>query len=336
MKRFICLVLPLCLCLALFGCGNAENQPTTAAPTQTTAAPTEVTQAPWPTGKEALDGKKVIFLGNSYTFCGQNVITVQNTEIGQAERTGDQGFFYQLCKANGLDVEVTNWSFGSHSIKDFFDGACDAGRECQGEYHEYCLKDRYFDYVVLQCNGEADLKNHDFLEYLKEAMDPFIEVNPNVKFVMHIPHMAYEKNFHWTDRLQELADADFRIANWGELCYDVVEGNTEVPGATQEYNFHSFVINWSETDGFHQNILAGYLTSLMVYCAITGESAVGQPWEFTNDASLNPKFGWEKMKALHYSYNPETNFIEIFQSEADMNGLQQLADQYLAKYNGGN
>ena len=308
MKKILSLLLALALLVSLTACGAAESTPA-----ETTAAPTETTESAaqaWPTGKEALQGKKVIFLGNSYTFCGQNVMTIQNTEIGQAERTGDQGFFYQLCKANGVDVEVTNWSFGSHSIKDFFDGACDAGRECQGEYHEYCLKDRYFDYVVLQCNAEDELMNGSFVEYLKEAMDPFIE--------------------------QELTDADIRIANWGELCYDVVEGKTEVPGATQEFSFHSFVINWSETDGFHQNILAGYLTSLMVYCAITGESAVGQPWEFTNDSTLNSKFGWEKMKAHHYSYNDDTNFIEIFQSEADMHGLQQLADQYLAKYNAEN
>ena len=42
------------------------------------------------------------------------------------------------------------------------------------------------------------------------------------------------------------------------------------------------------------------------------------------------------MKAHHYSYNGDTNFVEIFKSEADMHGLQQLADQYLAKYNGVN
>ena len=339
MNRIIALCLVFCMAAALVACGNSTpattTQGTEPAPTETTAEPT-VPAPVWETGKEALQGKKIIFIGNSYTFCGQNVMTIQNTEVGQEKRTGDKGFFYQLCKANGIDVEVTNWSFGSHSIKDFFDGPCNAGRECQGELHEYCLKDRYFDYVVLQCNGESDFLNGTFPEYIKEAMDPFIEANPNVKFLMHVPHMAYEKNFHWTSKLQELTDAGFRIANWGELIYDVLENGVEVPGATQEYSFHSFVIHWSETDGFHQNILAGYLTSLMVYCAITGESAVGQPWEFTNDSTLNPSFGWEKMKAHHYSYNDNTNFVEIFKSEADMHGLQQLADQYLAKYNGGN
>lgn len=333
-KRFLSLLCVLAFCLTLFaGCGTQGETPDQTA-TETVPETTVGTQ-PWPTGKEALQGKKVIFIGNSYTFCGMNVMTKQNTVLTQDKRTGDQGIFYHLCKANGIDVEVTNWSFGSHSITDLFNGMCEAERECKGEYHEYYLKDACFDYVVLQCNAEKTYDG-DFLLLLKDAMDFFRAANPDVKFLMHVPHMAYEKDFPWIDDLKELTDADFRIANWGELIYDILEGKVEVPGATQDYTFHSFVIHWSETDGFHQNILAGYLTSLMVYCAITGESAVGQPWEFTNDSSLNKSFDWEKKKAEHYSYDPNTNFIEIFQSEADMHGLQKLADQYLAKYNGVN
>jgi hypothetical protein len=259
-------------------------------------------------------------------------MTKQNDVLTQEQRSNDQGFFYQPCKANAVDVEVTNWSYGSHSITDFFEGPCKTERECYGEYHEYYLKDPYFDYVVLQCNPEKSYTG-DFLKLLEPTMSFFRKHNPNVLFVMHVPHMAYEKNFTWVNDLQELTDAGFRIANWGQLCYDVIGGRAEVPGATQEYSFTSFVIRWREDDGFHQNILAGYLTSLMVYCAITGESAVGQPYLFTNDSSLNPSFGWERMKAHHYSYDPTTNFVEIFQSEADMLGLQTLADQYLAKYN---
>ena len=143
MKKIIAIMLVLCMVVGLAACGSSAPAATTAqgaepVPTETTAEPTVATPV-WETGKEALQGKKIIFIGNSYTFCGQNVMTIQNTEVGQEKRTGDRGFFYQLCKANGIDVEVTNWSFGSHSIKYFFDGRCNAGRECQGEYHEYCL-----------------------------------------------------------------------------------------------------------------------------------------------------------------------------------------------------
>ena len=83
MKKILSLLLALALLVSLTACGAAESTPA-----ETTAAPTETTESAaqaWPTGKEALQGKKVIFLGNSYTFCGQNVMTIQNTEIGQAD-----------------------------------------------------------------------------------------------------------------------------------------------------------------------------------------------------------------------------------------------------------
>ena len=334
MKKLLSFLLAFCLMASFVACGEETPAVTTAAPTEPT---TETTNAatPWASGKEALNGKKVIFIGNSYTFCGYNVLTKQNDILTQEERSHDHGFFYQLCKANGLEVSVTNWSFGSHQITDFFGRTCETERECLGEFHEYYLKEPYFDYVVFQCHNEPHY-NGDLMALLEPLMTFFREANPNVKFVMHVPHMAYHHGNRWLHEIPKLAEAGIRIANWGELCYDVLEGNATVPGATQEYTYHSFVINWSEKDGFHQNILAGYLTSLMTYCAITGESAVGQPYAFTNDTTINPKFTWESAKKLHYSYNDETNFIEIFQSEADMKGLQQLADQYLAKYNGGN
>lgn len=332
MKRFISLTLVLCLCLPLFtGCGAAEQQPA-----ETTSTPTEATEAtePWLTGKEALQGKKVMIIGNSYTFCGYTVLTGDCTILRQDLRENDQGIFYQLCKANGIDVSVTNWAYGSHSLTDFFNGKCKAGRECDGMDHEMHITDPYFDYVIFQPHTEKGYSG-DFAKYLEYMINFFREANPNVKFIMHVPHMAHNYNNKWVKDLDQLADLGIKVCDWGGLVYDILEGKTEVPGATQEYSYHTFVINWREDDGFHQNMLCGYLTSLMLYCAITGESAVGQPWEFTNDSSLNPKMDWEASKKLHYSYNPETNFIEVLKSEADMRGLQQLADQYLAKYNDG-
>ena len=86
----------------------------------------------------------------------------------------------------------------------------------------------------------------------------------------------------------------------------------------------------NEKDGHHQNLLAGYLTAMMTYCAITGESAVGQSYDFCDNSALNPKFDLEAFKAEYYTFDPYTNFIEVFQSEPDMKGLQQLVDQYIA------
>ena len=329
MNKTVSILLCFCLCLSfLFGCGS-EPAPVTA--TETTAETTE----PFVelTGKEALQGKRIMFIGNSYLFCGYTVLQGDCNVVLQDDRENDQGIFYQLCKANGIDVSVTSWAFGSHSMCDFFDGYCAAGRECDGIDHEIHITNPYFDYVVLQFHSERNYTGN-VLEYLSNEMEFFRKANPNVKFIMHVPHMAYHKSRPmWLNDIDELAEAGVLIADWGQLCHDVAQGNVQVPGATQEYDLSTFVISWSETDGFHQNMLCGYLNALMIYCAITGESAVGQPWEFTNDSSLHPKMDWERAKALHYSYNSTTNFIEVFQSEADMLGLQQLADQYLAKFN---
>ena len=332
MKRFLSVLLALCLPFSMLACGAAEQ---TAKEAPTTTAPTEETvpeTTPWPTSKEAYQGKKILVLGNSYSFCGYTVIGGDCKVLTQEKRENDQGILYQLFKANGVDVSITNWAFGSHSLNDFFSGDCQAGRECDGVDHAMHLTDPYFDYVVLQIHVERNY-TRDLAKYLSVATDFFRAANPDVKFVLHVPHMAHHHNNAWVRDLDELAAAGIKVADWGGMIHDILNGNAEVPGATQEYKFNTFVISWREDDGFHQNLLCGYLTALMIYCAFTNESAVGQPWEFTNDPSLHPKMDWEASKALHYSYNPETNFIEVFKSEADMLGLQQLADQYLAKYN---
>ena len=154
MKRIVSLLLVLCLMLAmLVGCGAAENtqQPTTtAAPSETTEPYVELT------GKEALQGKRIMFIGNSYLFCGYTVLQGDCNVVMQDDRENDQGIFYQLCKANGIDVSVTSWAYGSHSMCDFFDGYCGAGRECDGMDHEIHITNPYFDYVVLQFHSERN------------------------------------------------------------------------------------------------------------------------------------------------------------------------------------
>ena len=44
----------------------------------------------------------------------------------------------------------------------------------------------------------------------------------------------------------------------------------------------------------------------------------------------------EQFQKDNYIYESYTNFVEIYRSETDMLGLQQLADNYLNKFNGGN
>ena len=324
MKKYLALLLALAMCLSLFSaCGSKSADP--GATTQ--PAPTEPTEA-WSSGPEALQGKKIIFIGNSYTFWGQTVILKGTGVLDQASRSNDQGYFYQLCKAKGIDVSVTNWTFGGHELMEIFDGPCDKGDDrCQGEYHEYYFQDRYFDYVCIQPYKEKTY-NGDIVEYLQYVMDFFRQANPNVCFLLLIPQMAAEENYKWFKDVEALKEENVRICNWGGMLHDISQGTTQVPGGTLPYSRTSFV---NTLDNHHENLLAGYLTTLFTYCAITGESAVGQPYDFCDDSSLDPLFDLEAFREENYPGGAsDTNFVEIFRSQADMDGLQQLVDTYLA------
>lgn len=328
MKRILALILAL---LLLTGCGAAQSA------TPTTTATAEATE-PQPTAEASnagiLAGKKIIFIGNSYTQAANVVIDYGYSKLTQQERVYDQGYFYQLCKANGVDsVNVTSWCFGGHNITDTFSDACPTSKSCSGENHPAYLEDPYYDYVAIQCYKEP-LYQGDLKAYLEPVFDFFRQANPNVKFILLVPHMAVEKNYPWVDQLDIMQEEGVLICNWGAMLHDIVKGNVEVPGAQQPYGRPTFVISVSQEDGHHQNILAGYLTALMVYCAITGDTAVGQTYDFCADSKVNSKFmDFETYKSKRYTYEPYTNFDLVFQSEADMAGLQQLVDQYIAKFN---
>lgn len=320
MKRLICFLLTLCCIVALFsGCGKETGE------TETT--PSQITEPPY-TNKEALQGKKIIFIGNSYTFFGNTVLNKDYSQLTQAERSHDQGYFYQLCKAKGIDVEVTNWTFGGHNLTDSFNGKCQmAEGYCGDVRHEDYLVDRYFDYVCIQPFVEGYYQG-DLVSHLEYIMNFFREENPNVKFLLLVPHMAAERNYNWFGDLDQLANTDITVCNWGGMLYDVCTGKVTVPGATMRYSRDSFVVS---SDGHHENLLVGYLTTLMVYCAITGEKAEGQPYAFCSDVRINSGFDLDLFKSKYYPGGSYTNFVDAFRSEPDMLGFQQLVDQYLMK-----
>ena len=173
MKRFLALILTLALALPLFSCQSAELMTETerdtatqesaktkeavetdsmdtkekeTEPVETKETETEEAYAP-PTNSESishpLDGKKFIFIGNSYTYYGKCVLEKKNSNQSQSERSHDQGYFYQIAKENGADVEVTNWTYGNHCLEDTFGGSCEANRGCDGHDHTKDLTDRY-------------------------------------------------------------------------------------------------------------------------------------------------------------------------------------------------
>lgn len=277
-----------------------------------------------------LDGKKVIFIGNSHTYYGKTVLEKTQSVLTEAARSNDKGYFYQICKSNGAEVSVTNWSFGNHSLKDLF-VECAANRGCNGVDHLSYLTERSFDYVIMQ-QGTGAQSAAAFLEQCHLVMEIFRAANPDVRFLFLVQRRAYENDLAWLSALKELDEEGVIVVDWGRLVDDLITGKTQVPGATLSYDQNSFIVRKSASDGYHPNMLTGYITSLMTYCAITGEKAEGQDYAFCGDTAVHSAFSFDKFISSYYTYNgATTNFPQIFASAEDMKGIQQLIDEYLAE-----
>ncbi len=278
----------------------------------------------------ALDGKKVLFIGNSHTYYGKTVLEKTQSVLTQEERSNDKGYFYQICKNNGAAVSVTNWTFGNHTFDDLFT-SCAASRGCDGVRHADYLTDRSFDYVILQ-QGTNNQTAEELHASISRVTEFFKEANPEVKFVFIVSRRAHESKLQWLSELKTLDEQGFIIVDWGDLVDDIITGKVSVPDATQSYNQNSFIVCKSASDGYHPNMLTGYITSLMTYCAITGESAVGQDYSFCGDNTVSSAFNFAYFISKYYTYQgATTNFTEIFASESDMSGIQSLIDEYLAE-----
>ena len=156
-------------------------------------------------------------------------------------------------------------------------------------------------------------------------MQKFKDANPNVKFYFSFqPAIIFQgaKTYAWRDMIEPLEKEGLIVVDWGTLIYDIWTGAVNVPNSKYTYNKESFIVSNSKEDGYHQNILSGYLTTLMLYCTITGETAVGQPFEF---ASYNTYL----YKTQHYKYITETNFDVIMGDAEEMRNLQILVDDYI-------
>lgn len=346
--RIIASVLLLNVFLGLIACSGTSDEPAvttdagdgTVTPSESTAEPNESTSASETSGNEttgsggtedkvSLDGKRVIFIGNSYVFYGRSVMSVSSSVMTQAARENDKGVFYQLCKANGYDVNVTNWTFGGHGLADFFGAPCaHASSACRGTRHEDELKNRYYDYVFVSPGG-GDRSEQGFADDFDYIIKFFKDANPNVKIVCLGNLGCHGYSSFGTDHpgiyeyYKTLAEKGVIIADWGGLVYRIMHGMYSVPGGVQSYNEKTFIVK----DGYHPNMLSGYITTLMAYCAITGESAVGQPYSMYSIASLDINTFVNK----YYSSTYKTNFPDVLKSKEDMKGIQELVDKYLAE-----
>ena len=293
-----------------------------------------------------LDGKKIIFIGNSYTYYGQTVHNGSSNNLTQAKRTGDKAFFYQLCKNNGANVTVTNWTFDGHNLRYLFSDSCGAtDKSCVGVNHKSYLTDKYFDYVVLQPgkNDILDGTSSADTSAVQTVLNFFREGNPNVKFVLLVPYHCYGSigsgkilTKTYLNNLKKYESQGMIISDWGKVVEDILYNDLQVPNSTLSYTKNTFVISKSASDGYHPNMLSGYITTLMTYCAITGERARGQTYAFCNDSSLNTTsvnyyFNFANYITKFYTYptGVTTNFNQVFASENDMLGIQKIIDAYL-------
>lgn len=285
--------------------------------------------------KVNLNNKKILFVGNSYTYYG-NCVRMRNSET-YSGRVGDKSNFYKLCKDSGYNVTVTNWTMDGHNLYDIIGDVCTAkNKDCYGTNHyEKLVKDcggLNYDYVVLQSgSGKAEWGSNSFIEKIHEYMQDFKDANSKVKFVLLLPTAVHNNEYAWKPAIKTLAEEGMIIADWGKMVTDIINGYTTVPGATMTYNKNSFIVAKSTSDGYHPNILSGYITALMTYCSITGESAVGKGYEFCHEeTNTGVQFNYEKFIETYYKVGT-TNFDKIMRSANEMNGIQQLVDRYIAQ-----
>jgi len=278
------------------------------------------------------NGGKILVIGNSMTYYSKYVI-----DVGQMftleDRANNQGYLYQVCKSNYLDVSVTNFAFANHTFKDFYSGKCAANRGHNGYNHlEDLMVDRNYDYVILQ-EGSGSDNATNILAECQPLIDFFLEGNPKTKFVFVTQHTVHTEGAAWVNTIKELEEHGIIVVDWGTMINDIINGEVTVPDSQETYNKFSFIVNKSATDGRHPNILTGYLAAQMTYCAITGETAVGQDYSFWNNTKANTSFHLENYKKQYYSYDStvpsNTNFEAVFNSPTEMTGLQKLIDQYL-------
>ena len=255
---------------------------------------------------KSLDKKTVMFLGNSFVYYGYCVM-----EGGQGN--ADRGYFYQICKNNGESVNVYDYVWGGITLKEIYNEKLNNTKAKQ-----IIAKT---DVVFM---SEAGQNNAALVTDIQNIMELFPEKTEfyylNHAYTVSCDHRKIMDSF---PTLQKMGVG---IVNWGAVAYDVWTGRTKLPGGTLKYNKNSFVVN--KQDSHHQNMLSGYLTAQMAYCAYTMRSAQGQDYTIATNKKLNTAFNVNNYISSFYNANT-TNLDKILASEPDMRGFQVLMDKYL-------
>ncbi len=292
---------------------------------------------------DLIKNKKAIFVGNSFIYWGTCVTFIpykdeKDAEIDAADMAlrlqgGDKGYFSQICKANGTDIDVYNFTYGGQNLDWIYEKKLK-------DLDKTFLED--IDYVFI---SEAGQDSSSFRASFDKVASLFTKAEEIVYLAHENTFRADAKNI--INELPKLSASGVKVVAWGDLVSDIYNGEVTVPNAKITYNRNSFVKNSTglmplhsavislsgNGDNFHQNPLAGYITAQMAFSAITGSSCVGQKYDFCWDKTIAPQYDFDNFIECQYNNGQTTNFVEIFNSADDMNGIQQLMDVYMAKYN---
>ena len=257
---------------------------------------------------QSLDGKRVMFIGNSFIYYGNCVDT-------NGFKMDDTGYFKDVAKAMGDNVTVTTLTPGGSNLKSVYEELIKDYPNFYGSGNE--LDDIYKqDFVVLQ---QAGSNAESTEEYARKFMALFA---PETKFAFFVHHHNVQNNHTYVigtaEKLRDEGSAVY--ISQGHLIYDLWTNKVENPDATMKYNQDSFCVN-QPNDRHHPNYLNGYLLALQVYHAFTDRSIVDTDSNFVSE-SLE-----------FYKNGATSNYPQILQSESDMHGLKKLIEEYYYTFN---
>ena len=163
-------------------------------------------------------------------------------------------------------------------------------------------------------------------------VDFFQKENPDVKFILSGNASVYGNNSNGktypgiTSYYKTLAQQDFLIADWGKVVNDLIKGECTPSDGSLTYEKSSFIIK----DGFHPNMLSGYIAAMMLYSVITGKPAAQIPADMFQETAMSIMV--EDHLASSYERGEiDTNFHTVLTMESELTAIHKLIDQYLAE-----
>lgn len=269
---------------------------------------------------ESFDKKKIIFIGNSFTFFGK---CVSGKSLGGV----DNGYFYELARSFGDDVTVTDFTWGGASFWHKGDGYAprmlyEKIKELHPAYYnnpQGLPIDSFYlqDVAVLQQSGDSINETYEDARLIMELFPP--ETVFGFYITTYDAFHSFEPSFEAARKIRDEHNGVY--IPLGHLINDIIKKEVILENSLFEYDKNSFVV-CREHDKFHPNTLTGYLTALCVYSAFTQKELLSADHSFVR--------GMDKKE--FYSLG-DTNHHEIIASDSEMLALKRLVYEYCVKYN---